>query len=230
MYLGGNDLGQKFYWVPGYEYDPDRIDIIPGGGRGEWARERACRVAAIDPADGGTVAWTHEFDVASSSGAQTGGMTATGGGLVFAGAASGEVVGLNAETGDKVWEDDIGTVAESSPVVWDDPVEQRQYMAVSYDSGGARIKVYATEPGIEPLETPTPSPTPTPTASDPGTDDSSDDSSDDSKTPAPGTETSSGSGPGFGVLGGLSGLGVAGAARKWLGGPGDEDEDEDDES
>ena len=241
MYLGGNDLGQKFYWLPGYEFDPDRVGAPPGGVRGEFAGERACRVVAIDPAAAGEIAWSHEYDIDPSSGAQSGGTTATGGGLVFAGAATRGLVALDAETGEKRWGDDLGRVVYSSPVVWDDPVEERQYVAVSYDKSGARIKVYASEPGLEPVETPTPDPTPTasPTGttspSNPETDDTSGGSTDDSpggstdedpETPAPGTDTSSEDGPGFGVWGALSGLGAAGAARKWLGDP----EDESDES
>jgi len=225
LYLGGNDLAQKFYWVPGYQYDPDRIDIVPGGGRGEWANERACRVAAVDPADGGTVAWTHEFDVDPSSGEQTGGMTATGGGLVFVGAATGELVGLDAETGERLWADDLDWVVESSPVVWDDPVAERQYMAVTHDEGdGGRVTVYATEPGLEPLDMPTPTPTATPTPTDTATGTATELSNGESAGPT--DRTSSSSGPGFGFLAGLSGLGVAGAARKWLG----DSEDESDES
>jgi len=139
---------------------------------------------------------------------------------VFVGAATGELVGLDAETGEKLWADDLDWVVESSPVVWDDPVAERQYMAVTHDAGnGGRVSVYATEPGLEPLDMPTPTPTATPTPTDTATEDSTDES------PVPTDRTSSSSGPGFGFLAGLSGLGVAGAARKWLGDSGDESDE-----
>ena len=208
MYVGGNDIGQEFYWLPGYEYDPDRIEIVPGGGRGEFSEERACRLAAIDPADGGSIAWTYEYDVTPGERVQAGGTTATGGGLVFAGSAAKKLLGLDATTGEKLWEDDIGAVVESSPVFWDDPVEERQYMAVTYDTEGSgsapegKLAVYATEAGIDPLAVPETTATPTPNTTSTTTADESESEQSDDATLLE-----------WGVLGGLLAGGAAAARR-----------------
>ena len=86
-------------------------------------------VSAIDPMSGKAkwqAAWP---SVPSMSGTMS-----TGGGLVFAGAATGEFIALDANTGKKLWEFQTGSGIIGLPVTWEH--KGKQYISVVSGAGG----------------------------------------------------------------------------------------------
>lgn len=153
-YTGSNDNVMNVAYDPDWEYDPDKDYAAQNGdtfaiggfiGYPESADVKS-RVAAIDPASG-NIEWTHELeDVPTDSPAShpfTGGTTATAGGVVFHGSSGGHLVALNAETGDRLWRADTGGRIAAQPIVWEDPQEGKQYVAVT--SNSEQLHVYSLE-------------------------------------------------------------------------------------
>ena len=91
-------------------------------------------------AETGTSPWVFETRAATMS------VMTTGGGLVFGGDANGRFRALHQETGEVLWEINLGTPVTGFPISY--AVEGRQYIAVS-TGGGARINLSMT-PEIRP--------------------------------------------------------------------------------
>ncbi|MYH30430.1 MAG: PQQ-binding-like beta-propeller repeat protein, partial [Acidobacteria bacterium] len=88
-------------------------------------------VQAISP-ETGELAWKYEQRAATTS------LVATGGGLVFGGDLNGRFRALDAETGDVLWEVNLGSPITGFPITF--AVDGRQYVAVS--TGSSRTLVY----------------------------------------------------------------------------------------
>jgi glucose dehydrogenase len=144
QYIGYVDGGNKL-WMEEYEFDPEdglHEDAPIGGGTASLDNTGSENVnqggvRALD-LDTGEIAWTYEYtrgvDNEWSAGrAESGGVTATGGNLVFAATPTGNMVALDAEDGELVWLGDTGVNAQlpTGPVVWDDPTEGRQYVSLA---------------------------------------------------------------------------------------------------
>jgi alcohol dehydrogenase (cytochrome c) len=85
-------------------------------------------VAAIDPLTGEEKwRWRNEYPMCAST-------LTTAGGLVFQGTPTGELVALDAETGEKLWSFQCGSGHHSSPTPYS--VDGRQYIAVPTGWGG----------------------------------------------------------------------------------------------
>lgn len=151
QYVGAVDDGHQLWYEPGWqfeEYSPDETDAprgfaVGGGFTSIPDHESRAYVAAIDVA-AGEVVWRRQLDDVDPEWPPerlfTGGTTATAGDLVFHGSSGGTLFALHAETGEIVWRDDTGGRITASPIVWDDPAEECQYLAVAADD---RIRVYA---------------------------------------------------------------------------------------
>ena len=74
-------------------------------------------------AETGETTWTHDQDAFTMS------LVATGGGLVFGGDANGRFKALDHETGEVLWEINLGSPVTGFPITY--AVEGRQYVAVS---------------------------------------------------------------------------------------------------
>jgi PQQ-dependent dehydrogenase (methanol/ethanol family) len=103
--------------------------------------DRATMVKAVDPT--GDVEWSYTFkDVDNVPFQFAGGVTATASNLVFAGSPGGNLVALDANTGERRWAIDTGARITASPIVWDDPAKGRQYVTVA---SGQKVISYAAE-------------------------------------------------------------------------------------
>ncbi|MFD1703439.1 pyrroloquinoline quinone-dependent dehydrogenase [Methylopila henanensis] len=87
-------------------------------------------VSAIDLARGGKLLWTRK--VAEPL---IGGVLATAGGLVFTGEGGGDLMALDARTGDPLWRFNCGAGVNAPPMTY--AVDGRQYVAVA--AGGSQI-------------------------------------------------------------------------------------------
>ena len=92
-----------------------RPEIAPG-------TDQVGAVWAIS-AETGETAWVHEQRAATMS------LVATGGGLVFGGDVNGRFRALDQETGDVLWEINLGSAVSGFPITY--AVDGRQYVAVS---------------------------------------------------------------------------------------------------
>ncbi|MYN67749.1 MAG: PQQ-binding-like beta-propeller repeat protein [Acidobacteria bacterium] len=101
-----------------------RSELAPG-------TEQLGTVQAISP-ETGELAWKYEQRAATTS------LVATGGGLVFGGDLNGRFRALDAETGDVLWEVNLGSPITGFPIAF--AVDGRQYVAVS--TGSSRTLVY----------------------------------------------------------------------------------------
>ena len=88
-------------------------------------------VQAISPETGALI-WKYEQRAATTS------LVATGGGLVFGGDLNGRFRALDAETGDVLWEVNLGSPITGFPITF--AVDGRQYVAFS--TGSSRTLVY----------------------------------------------------------------------------------------
>ena len=88
-------------------------------------------VQAISP-ETGELVWKYEQRAATTS------LVATAGGLVFGGDLNGRFRALDAETGDSLWEVNLGSPITGFPITF--AVDGRQYVAVS--TGSSRTVVY----------------------------------------------------------------------------------------
>lgn len=133
---------QVGYYYTDWEFDPDEASFLQSGGTTEPPEyEAELRVIGLDPDSGETV-WEHVFD--DSDGKIWGpGNRATAGGLVFGGSTEGRVVALDDETGEELWRDETNARITASPVVWDDPGAEQEFMAIASDD---RVIVYTAPP------------------------------------------------------------------------------------
>ena len=101
-----------------------RSELAPG-------TDQLGTVQAISPETGALI-WKYEQRAATTS------LVATGGGLVFGGDLNGRFRALDAETGDALWEVNLGSPITGFPITF--AVDGRQYVAVS--TGSSRTLVY----------------------------------------------------------------------------------------
>ena len=108
-----------------------RNELAPG-------TDRLGAVWAIS-AETGAVAWTHEQRAATMS------LAATGGGLVFVGDVNGRFKALDDETGEVLWEVNLGSPVSGFPVTY--AVDGRQYVVASTGAGrnASRLSVMTPE-------------------------------------------------------------------------------------
>ncbi|MDA1092583.1 MAG: PQQ-binding-like beta-propeller repeat protein [Acidobacteria bacterium] len=93
-------------------------------------------------AETGDTTWLHEQRAATMS------LVATGGGLVFGGDANGRFRAFDHETGDVLWEINLGSSVTGFPVTY--AVDGRQYVAVSTGAGSTADHFLALTPELKP--------------------------------------------------------------------------------
>ena len=103
--------------------------------------EYAGTVRAIS-AETGETAWLYEQRAATMS------LVATGGGLVFGGDVNGRFRALDHETGEILWEINLGSSVTGFPITY--AVDGRQYVAVSTGSGGTSSHFIGLTPELRP--------------------------------------------------------------------------------
>jgi PQQ-dependent dehydrogenase (methanol/ethanol family) len=149
QYISVTEGASTIYHNPEWEYDPERDATItlragdhiylPPEDLDQWSnamyagQEYTAGIAAVNPATGENE-WYQEiarYDDRSAFGSWPGGATATAGNLVFIGASDGELIAYNAESGNEVWRDETQLRITASPVVWDDPAQETEYVSVS---------------------------------------------------------------------------------------------------
>ena len=111
-----------------------RHQIAPG-------TESAGTVRAISAETGKTV-WLHEQRAGTMS------LVATGGGLVFGGDVNGRFRAFDHETGEVLWEINLGSSVTGFPITY--AVDGRQYVAVSTGSGGTASHFLGLTPELRP--------------------------------------------------------------------------------
>ena len=103
--------------------------------------DNAGTVRAISAETGATV-WLHEQRAATMS------LVATGGGLVFGGDVNGRFKAFDHETGEVLWEINLGSAVTGFPITY--AVDGRQYVAVSTGSGGTSAHFTGLTPELRP--------------------------------------------------------------------------------
>ena len=103
--------------------------------------EYAGTVRAIS-AETGETTWLYEQRAATMS------LVATGGGLVFGGDVNGRFRALDHETGEILWEINLGSSVTGFPITY--AVDGRQYVAVSTGSGGTSSHFTGLTPELRP--------------------------------------------------------------------------------
>ena len=111
-----------------------RFQLAPG-------TDQLGTVRAIS-AETGRTAWVHEQRAATMS------LVTTGGGLVFGGDVNGRFRALDQETGDVLWEINIGSPVTGFPISF--AVDGRQYVAVSTGSAATASGFIGLTPEIRP--------------------------------------------------------------------------------
>lgn len=165
-YMGVTTSASTIYHYPDWEYDPERDSqvtlragnhtYIPPTRLGEFSDGMydgdvyTTGVLAVDPATGENV-WYRETNSFSASDASAwstfpGGTAVTAGNVVFAGAPDGDLLGLDAETGELLGKANTGLRITPSPVIWDDPVRGMQFVSVASNDS---IVTYGVEASTE---------------------------------------------------------------------------------
>jgi alcohol dehydrogenase (cytochrome c) len=129
----------KMVYVPVYDFAMDLQAKKMEWKRGEWYlgakvlnfNAGAGAVKAFDAATGKLV-WAKSMSYPA-----TGGMLATGGGLVFYGDPEGFFNAVNDETGEQLWSFNIGTGIYGNPTSY--TVGGKQYVSIVYGAGGGGI-------------------------------------------------------------------------------------------
>ena len=111
-----------------------RIELAPG-------TDQLGTVRAISAETGQTI-WIHEQRTATMS------LVTTGGGLVFGGDVNGRFRALDQETGDVLWEINLGSPVTGFPISF--AVNGRQYVAVSTGNAGTASGFIRLTPEIRP--------------------------------------------------------------------------------
>lgn len=149
MVVTGTNVPWRIGWEP-VEYRPGEnylgyIFAAVGADASEhdWYNGFEGVVAGVDPVTG-EVKWQDWRETNFRGG---GGAATTASGITFVGyggSSSGEFVGYDVETGDKLWRDDIGGGPGGGPVIWEDPYEEKVFVAVSMQEEGV-TNVYSVE-------------------------------------------------------------------------------------
>ncbi len=143
-YLGTTNATMNVWYDPSWAWGPENYDAF-GGGATPITEHNTAEVVAMNPATGQLV-WKHRLEDIYTDWPDArlfpGGTTATGGNLVFHGSSGGHLIALDAESGEKLWQDDTAGRITASPVVWDDPDDGRQFVTVASDN---EIITYAAE-------------------------------------------------------------------------------------
>jgi alcohol dehydrogenase (cytochrome c) len=129
----------KMVYVPVYDFAMDLQAKKMEWKRGEWYlgakvlnfNAGAGAVKAFDAATGKLV-WSKSMSYPA-----TGGMLATGGGLVFYGDPEGYFHAVNDETGEHLWQFNMGTGVYGNPTSY--TANGKQYVAIVYGAGGGGI-------------------------------------------------------------------------------------------
>ena len=95
-------------------------------------------------AETGVTAWTHQQRTATMS------LAATAGGLVFVGDVNGRFKALDDETGEVLWEVNLGSPVSGFPVTY--AVDGRQYVVAGTGTGGNASRWTAMTPEIRPSD------------------------------------------------------------------------------
>ncbi len=111
-----------------------RHQLAPGN-------ENAGTVRAISAETGATL-WLHEQRAATMS------LVTTGGGLVFGGDVNGRFRAFDQETGEVLWEINLGSAVTGFPITY--AVDGRQFVAVSTGSGGTSSHFTGLTPELRP--------------------------------------------------------------------------------
>ena len=93
-------------------------------------------------AETGATRWLHEQRSATMS------LVATGGGLVFGGDVNGRFRAFDDETGEVLWEVNLGSAVTGFPITY--AVDGRQYVAVSTGTAGTASGFIRLTPEISP--------------------------------------------------------------------------------
>lgn len=125
---GGDDIGSSLYSLA------VRHQIAPG-------TDQVGTVQAIS-AETGDVTWVFEQRAATTS------LVATGGGLVFGGDGNGRFRALDHETGEMLWEINLGSAITGFPIAY--AVDGRQYVAVSTGTAGTTTAHGRLTPELRP--------------------------------------------------------------------------------
>ncbi len=115
----------KKYWGGILE---DETEAVPEG-----YNDKISAIVAVDPETGQRV-WR---DWIEGSAYLWGGLLTTTTGLTFGGTQNGNFIAYDAETGDHLWEYDVGEVSiAGSPMSWYDPETEKQYVAIQIGGSG----------------------------------------------------------------------------------------------
>jgi alcohol dehydrogenase (cytochrome c) len=106
--------------------EPKPGEPYVGSGQKEDTGQFPGAIRAIDPATG-NVQWSYDLH----QGSWAAGVLATAGGVVFASSKDGNLIALDARTGQHIWHYQTGAEIMSSPISYS--VDGRQYVAVSTD-------------------------------------------------------------------------------------------------
>ena len=123
FYTNATDSGSIFY------LSPDPTDPT-GLGRGqEWhGGTYQSRLLAIDYRTG-DVKWQHRYPLNGWGSSQQPGVLSTGGGLVFTGDPSGNLIAFDAANGKILWHAQLGSQITNAPQTWQ--LDGRQYVTVA---------------------------------------------------------------------------------------------------
>ena len=107
-----------------------------------WLSAAAVVAAASISAETGETRWLHSQRSATMS------LVATGGGLVFGGDVNGRFRAFDQETGEVLWEINLGSAVTSFPISY--AVDGRQYVAVGTGSAGTASGFLGLTPELRP--------------------------------------------------------------------------------
>jgi outer membrane protein assembly factor BamB len=122
MYLVFTESGQRYV----RQFEEYEIGKQYWGGKGTRIPEaiETAGVMALD-SETGDVKWRYKISQASLGG----GVLATGGGVLFAGAADGNLIALDSKTGTPLWRFQTGSRIGASPMSY--AVDGKQFVAIS---------------------------------------------------------------------------------------------------
>jgi quinohemoprotein ethanol dehydrogenase len=132
MYIPGQDSTSNYGGTPNYEFAKGRWNTGVSGGQPTLPSPPAVGSPAIQGQNGFLVAWDpvtqqERWRVTYQPGFN-GGTVTTAGNLVFHGTADGRLIAYRADTGDKLWEMDLGVRNMASPITYE--LDGTQYVAI----------------------------------------------------------------------------------------------------
>lgn len=133
-YISVFDNSEEFWTEEGWDFDADSPEFV-GGWWGDMEPEAPNPyVVALDPVSG-DIKWQYVMEDGYST-AFPGGVTSTGGDLIFVASNGGNLSALNLD-GEELWVDDTKGRIEPTPCVWDDVRRSgppKQYVAAVSDN------------------------------------------------------------------------------------------------